>query len=96
MISNPAANPIIVLREEFDNYGLLFDPNKGEVLVINPVGVSIWKLMDGKRDINEIVREVGNLYEDVSNEAPKEIEAFIIDLVNRGFVGSIIDPIKKN
>jgi SynChlorMet cassette protein ScmD len=96
MTGNPAANPIIVLREEFDNYGLLFDPDTGGVLVINPIGVSIWKLMDGKRDIDGIVREIGNLYEDVSAEAPKEIEAFIIDLANRGFVGSIIDSIKKN
>ena len=95
MSSNPARNPIIVLREEFDNWGLLFDPDKGKVIVINPVGVSVWKLMDGKRDINEIVRKIRDLYSEVSDEAPKEIEAFINDLADRGLVGSLIDPVKN-
>ncbi len=34
----PVANPSVVLREEFDNRAILFDPDTGDAFGINPVG----------------------------------------------------------
>jgi hypothetical protein len=45
---NPVANPLIVLREEFDDWAILFDPDTGNAFGLNPTGVFIWKLLDGK------------------------------------------------
>ena len=42
------ANPVAVLREEFEDAAVLFDPDTGEGYGLNPVGVFIWKLLDGK------------------------------------------------
>ena len=44
--ANPVANPLIVLREEFDDWAILFDPDTGSAVGINPVGVAIWKVLD--------------------------------------------------
>ena len=43
----PIANPLSVLREEFDDWALLFDPDSGKVVGLNPVSVFIWKRLDG-------------------------------------------------
>jgi len=35
------ANPGVVLREEFDDWAVLFDPDTGESFAVDPVGVFI-------------------------------------------------------
>ena len=39
---NPVANPLIVLREEFDDWAVLFNPDTGAAAGINSMGVAIW------------------------------------------------------
>ncbi|MHB9098409.1 MAG: PqqD family peptide modification chaperone, partial [Syntrophales bacterium] len=53
----PIANPIVVLREEFDDWAVLFNPDTADAVGTNPVGVAVWKRMDGKRSIEDIVSE---------------------------------------
>ena len=43
----PIANPLVVLREEFDDWAILFDPDTGNAFGLNPTGVYLWKLLDG-------------------------------------------------
>jgi SynChlorMet cassette protein ScmD len=83
----PIANPIVVLREEFDDWAILFNPDTGDAVGINPVGVATWKKMDGKRVLREIVAEIGSTFEDTPETAPEEIAAFVDELAERGFVG---------
>ena len=54
----PIANPIVVLREEFDDWAVLFNPDTADAVGTNPVGVAVWKRMDGKRSLKEIVLEI--------------------------------------
>ena len=51
-------NPSVVLREEFDDWAVLFNPDSNAVLGINPMGVYLWKLMDGKRTVKKILDEM--------------------------------------
>ena len=83
----PIANPIVVLREEFDDWAVLFNPDTADAVGTNPVGVAVWKLMDGKRSIEDIVSEVKNSFEDPPDVALKEISAFVDRLADNGFVG---------
>jgi len=55
----PVANPLVVLREEFDDWAVLFDPDSGNAFGLNPLGVFIWKLLDGHRTIEDIRRKFG-------------------------------------
>ena len=61
----PIANPIIVLREEFDDWAVLFNPETAYALGTNPVGVAVWKLLDGKRSLEDIVAKIKNSFEDI-------------------------------
>ena len=45
--NKPVANPLVVLREEFDDWAVLFDPDTGNAFGLSPVGVFVWKLLDG-------------------------------------------------
>jgi len=83
----PIANPIVVLREEFDDWAVLFNPDTADAVGTNPVGVAVWKLMNGKRSIEDIVLEIKNSFEDTPDAAFKEIAAFVNTLAENGFVG---------
>jgi SynChlorMet cassette protein ScmD len=83
----PIANPGVVLREEFDDWAILFNPDTADAIGTNPVGVAVWKLMDGKHGIEEIIAEIKGQFDDVPDAAPQDVLAFIKDLTKRGFVG---------
>ena len=83
----PIANPIVVLREEFDDWAVLFNPDTADASGINPVGVAVWKRMDGKRSLEEIVAEINDRFEEVPADALEEISAFVSTLAENGFVG---------
>jgi SynChlorMet cassette protein ScmD len=84
---NPIANPICVLREEFDNWAVLFNPDTADAAGINPVGVAIWKLMDGNNSMEEIVTKIQLLFDDVPSTAVEDISKFVTNLAQHGFVG---------
>lgn len=83
----PIANPVVVLREEFDDWAVLFNPDTADAVGTNPVGVAVWKRLDGKRSLGEIVSEIRNGFEGVPEAALEEINAFVDKLSESGFVG---------
>ena len=87
MSDKPVANPVVVLREEFDDWAVLFNPDTAEAVGINPIGVAIWKLMDGERKLEEIVTEIKDRFVDVPETALEEVTTFVGNLAESGFVG---------
>ena len=83
----PIANPIVVLREEFDDWAVLFNPDTANAVGTNPVGVEVWKRLDGKRSLADIVSEIKKNFADAPDAAFKEIAAFVDKLAENGFVG---------
>ena len=83
----PAANPIVVLREEFDDWAVLFNPDTAGAVGINPVGVTVWKLMNGERDLKEITAHVKEEFYDVPETVDEELTDFVSNLAESGFVG---------
>ena len=61
-MDKPIANPNVVLREELDDWAVLFNPDTADASGINPVVVAVWKRMDGKRSLKEIVAEINNRF----------------------------------
>ena len=86
-MDKPIANPIVVLREEFDDWAILFNPDTADAMGTNPVGVAVWKRMDGKRSIEDIVSEIRNSFTDTPEAVFKEIVTFINTLEEKGFAG---------
>jgi SynChlorMet cassette protein ScmD len=83
----PVANQSIVLREEFDDWALLFDPETGNVFGINPVSVFIWKSLDGQHSLEEIFERLKSTCEDVPEGAKEDVAGFIDELVQKGLAG---------
>ena len=83
----PIANPLVVLREEFDDWAILFNPETADAMGINPVGVAVWKQMDGRHRLEEIVDDLGERFSEVPDTAGKDVAAFVNQLVELGFVG---------
>jgi SynChlorMet cassette protein ScmD len=83
----PIANPIVVLREEFDDWAILFNPDTAAAVGINPVGVAVWRRMDGRRGLAEIASEIKTSFDDAPEAALEEISAFVDRLAESGYVG---------
>jgi SynChlorMet cassette protein ScmD len=83
----PVANPVVVLREEFDDWAVPFDPDTAVAVGVNPVGVAVWKRMDGRKTLSEIVAEVTLDFDDAPEAAPEETAVFVDSLRELGFVG---------
>ena len=92
--ARPIANPSVVLREEFDDWAVLFDPDTGDGYALDPVGVYIWKRLDGKHTAEEIVAELRRDCADAPPEALQHSESFIDDLVKHGLAGYELQPAK--
>ncbi len=77
----------MVLREEFDDWAVLFNPDTTDAVGTNPVGVAVWKRMDGKKSLGHIVSEIRNSFEDAPEVALEEITDFVDNLAENGYVG---------
>ena len=84
------ANPTVVLREEFDDSAVLFDPDTGEGYGLNPVGIFVWKLLDGEHTVDQIKNKVSEGFRNIEEHAGEQIEGFLEDLLENGLVGSEI------
>jgi SynChlorMet cassette protein ScmD len=87
LTTKPIANPLIVLREEFDDWAILFDPDTGDGFGLNPISVFICKRLDGKHTAQDILRKLHETCEDVPENAEQEIKDFIEELEKKGYVG---------
>ncbi len=82
----PVANPVVVLREELDDWAVLYNPDTNEAAGVNPVGIEVWKRMDGRSSIEDIVSAIKSSFEDTPDIALNEISAFVNTLAENGFV----------
>jgi SynChlorMet cassette protein ScmD len=83
----PIANPMVVFREEFDDWAILFDPDSGKAFGINPVGALIWKRLDGKHDINSILKDIRDRFSDAPEDTESHLREFLQMLIKNGFAG---------
>lgn len=84
---DPIANPMMVLREEFDDWAILFNPDSGEAFGMNPVSVLIWKKLDGKHGTEELIKLVKDNCTEVPAEVNTHVADFLKELEEKGFVG---------
>jgi len=92
-LERPVANPEVVLREEFDDWAVLFDPDSGDAYGLDPMSTFIWRLLDGNHTLPDILEKLREVCEDgVPDEAPEHLDAFIKDLTSKGLVGYVEAP----
>ena len=83
----PIQNSNVVFREEADDWAILFDPDSGETYALDPISIFVWKRLDGKRSIKEIVDNLKNeCIDDVPDCALQDVTDFVNDLASEGLV----------
>ena len=88
----PIANPGAVCRREPDGWAVLFNPDTAGALALNPTGLAIWDLIDGRRDPPAIAAALRSQFCDVPESVGDDVETLITTLVEEGLVGYQILP----
>lgn len=83
----PIANSMVVFREEFDDWAVLFDPDSNETFGLNPVSAFIWKKLDGKHNKESILKALKEECEDIPADASQHIDEFLADMEKLGLIG---------
>lgn len=83
----PVINPVVVLRKEFDDWAVLFNPDTAEAVGINPVGVAIWEMLSRQQDRDSIRAGISRAFSEVPATLASDIDSFITELAGHGFVG---------
>jgi SynChlorMet cassette protein ScmD len=84
--NKPAANPLIVLREEFEDSAFLYNPESGSTFGLNSLGVFIWKRLDGLHSEEDILKEVQDHCKNIPEAADAHLKGFIRSLLIQGLV----------
>ena len=82
-------NTNIVLRVETDDWALLFDPDSGDVVGINPVGVVVWRCLEKRLPFHEIILALTSSFDAVPDTVEKDVREFIGGLIRRGFITEV-------
>ena len=80
-VEKPIVNPFLVLREEFDDWAVLFDPDTCRGFGLNPTGVYVWKLLDSEHTIDDLFEELRGHAKDVPENAREHLTVFVDALV---------------
>ncbi|MBU0490717.1 MAG: SynChlorMet cassette protein ScmC [Chloroflexi bacterium] len=89
----PSIHPQVVLREDFDDWAILFHPLTAEAVGASPVGVTIWKLLDGRRTLAQVAEQVASQCENAPSTILADTLAFANDLERRLFV--LAEPLTR-
>ena len=80
----PTAKSSIVLREEFQDSAMLFNPDTGSIFGLNAAGLFIWKRMDGRHSEADIIDELHLKFDNIPGGADDLLKTFIQSLLERG------------
>jgi len=88
--TNYCCNPDVVLREEDEVGGLLFNPDTNQVKVVNTSGLFIWKQFATMNRCEKVLDAVLKEFEEADAEQAKcDLEEFVEHLLNSGFLGEV-------
>jgi len=87
--SDIIAESSIVLEEEKDNWGILYNPGTDRSYAINPVSVFIWKQLKKRININDLISLVKYNCSNVPDDVKLHVIAFIRKMIENGFVKMI-------
>jgi hypothetical protein len=77
-------NPDVLLREDFPDAPMLYDPATDEAFALNATGLLIWTHLDEVADVPAMLELLGTRLAAVTAGAAGEIAAFVQQLLARG------------
>ena len=83
----PIPNPSAVMREDADGWAALINLDTAGSISLNPTGVMIWKLIDGKHNSDEIISSFKSYFEGAPPRIAEDVTALIDVFSEEGMVG---------
>ena len=85
-------NTVVAINKDFEisEVGeslIILEPNFEEVFVMNSVEIDIWNLIDGVSTIDDIIKNIGNMYDGDSIE--NDVTEFFQSLLDKKIVNCI-------
>ncbi len=84
-ITIPTPHPQISLREEFDDWALLYNPDNGRSVGLTPTGVSIWQSLSEGKDLDGIIQALTKEFDPLPEDIVEDIRTFCDQIVRAGF-----------
>jgi hypothetical protein len=83
-------NPDVVLREEDEDGGLLFNPDTNQVKVVNKTGLFIWKQFEQINTFSSVREAIQLTFDEVpENEVTADLQDFLDEMIRTGFIGAV-------
>jgi Coenzyme PQQ synthesis protein D (PqqD) len=83
-------NPDVVLREEDEDGGLLFNPDTNQVKVVNTTGLFIWKQFASPNQPEPVAAAILQNFEDAPAEVIlADLKEFLDEMIQTGFIGVV-------
>lgn len=80
-------NPVVVCQEGSDGWAALINSDTVGSIALNPTGVVVWRLVDGRRSDQEIVAAVCQHFQDVPESVADDVLSLLETLAADGFIG---------
>ena len=82
----PRRNPDTAFRKIGESGGMVVLPTRSEVKVLNPVGIVVFSLLDGTRDIDALAARVAEEFDITVDQAKRDVLEFLRDLQRDGML----------
>lgn len=83
----PVINPRLVIRDDLDGWGIVFDPDENLAYALNPLSALIMKHLDGKHTEEDILKIIRQSCENVPQDIDTHLREFIARLSENKLVG---------
>jgi hypothetical protein len=92
LMAHPRRHPDTAFRQIGDEGGLVVLPGRAEVKVLNPVGIAVFSLLDGSRDLDTLAAAVAEEFEIEPAQAREDVVAFLTELQREGMLAGEATP----
>lgn len=76
-----------LIWRDVDDGTVIVSPTAGKVRVLNPLGSTIWELLDGQHTVADIEEFLSQKYHQVPRpQISEDLQIFLDDLTNRGLL----------
>ena len=86
LMAFPRRHPDTAFRQIGDEGGLVVLPGRAEVKVLNPVGIAVFSLLDGSRDLDTLATTIAGEFDIELAQAREDVVAFLTELQREGML----------
>jgi len=79
-------NPLVMMLKEFDECGIIFDPETNHSTAMNAVGTVIWEALQNGSSEEEIVKILTDRFDVTKDIAAEDVRIFLETLKQRGLL----------